>query len=164
MSAAPCRPARALFAATLVSVVAMFAMVACDGQFSLFGSPTQIQGVPTASPSPSPTPIPSASATPNPCDPPVTAVHLSGPASVPVGETFAIDVTPVSASGPLEGPLDYCNLKGRTPVVESTSPNLRCAGACSGYKPQFLAVAVGPFSVRIRVDNASAEFGGQVTK
>ena len=31
-------------------------------------------------------------------------------------------------------------------------------------KPQFLAVSVGPFSIRIRVDNASAECGGQVTK
>lgn len=148
----------------LSALILMAVLPACDGQINLFGSPTQIQGQPSASPTPSPTPSPSSSPTPDPCAPPVTAVHLSGPTSIPVGETFVVNVTPVSASGPLEGPLDYCNLRGRNPVVESTSANLRCSGACSGYKPQFLAVSVGPFSIRIRVDNASAEFGGQVTK
>lgn len=142
----------------------IFTLAACDGQINLFGSPTQIQAPPASVPSPSPSPSPSATGTPDPCAPPVTAVHLSGPVSVPVGETFKVDVTPVNASGPLEGPTDFCNLKGRTPVVESMSSNLRCSGSCSGFGPQFLAVSVGPFSIRIRVDNASAEFAGQVTK
>lgn len=115
---------------------------------------------PSASPSPSPSPSP----TVDPCAPPVTAVKLNGPREVSIGTQFEIDVTPVSASGPLEGDLDYCNLKGRTPVIESTSANVRCSGQCSGYKLSFTAQGVGPFSIRVRVDNASAEFAGTVLK
>lgn len=120
--------------------------------------------VPFTSPTPSPSPSPSTSPTPvDPCKPPVTAVNLSGPTSVPVGDVFKIHVTPVNASGPLEGALDYCN-NGRVPIIESMSANLRCSGACSGFGPQFLAQGVGPFTIRIRVDNVSELFAGTITR
>lgn len=134
-------------------------LVNCDG-----GQMNGPSALPSISPSPSPSQSASPSPTVDPCAAPVTAVKLSGPREVSIGTTFEIDVTPVSASGPLEGELDYCNLKGRTPVVESMSTNLRCSGQCSGYKPSFSAQGVGPFSVRIRVDNASSEFAGTVLK
>lgn len=143
-------------------------MYACDGNFCFVncdgGQMNGPSALPSISPSPSPFPSASPSPTVDPCAAPVTAVKLSGPREVSIGTTFEIDVTPVSASGPLEGELDYCNLKGRTPVVESMSTNLRCSGQCSGYKPSFSAQGVGPFSVRIRVDNASSEFAGTVLK
>jgi len=121
-------------------------------------------GIATPTPSPSATPTATPSPTPaDPCKPPVTGVNLSGATSVPIGETFFIYVTPVNASGPLEGALDYCN-NGRVPIVQSMSDNLRCVGACSGYKPTFLAQGVGPFEVRIRVDSASEVFAGTVTR
>lgn len=120
-------------------------------------APTPI-AIASASPTPSPTATPA-----DPCKPPVTGVNLSGPTSVPLGDVFKIQVTPVSATGPLEGSLDYCN-NGRVPFIESMSANLRCSGSCSGYGPQFLAQGVGPFEVRIRVDNASAVFSGTVTR
>lgn len=114
---------------------------------------------------PTPTPTATPIVSPNdPCAPPVTAVYLSGPLSVGVGETFKVDVTPVNASGPLQGNLDYCNLRGRVIVVESLSANLRCVGQCQTFGPQFLAQAVGPFSIRIRVDNATGQFEGTVLK
>ena len=139
-------------------------MIACDGQINLFGSPTQIQGVPPKA-SPSPSPSPSPTATPNdPCAPPVTAVHLSGPLTVGVGEVFKVDVTPVNASGPLQGELDYCNLKGRTIYITDLSLNLRCVGQCNGFGPQFLAQGVGPFSMTIHVDSAASQFSGTVLK
>lgn len=125
--------------------------------------PTPIPGV-SPTPSPSPSPSPTASATPNdPCKPPVTGVNLSGDTIVPIGTVFKIHVTPVNASGPLEGSLDYCN-NGRVPIVQSMSANLRCSGACSGFGPEFLAQGVGPFSIRIRVDNVSEDFAGTVTR
>ena len=145
----------------------MVSLNACKGNnLSLFGSPSQTAGDAKATPSPlaspSPSPSPSPTATPNdPCAPPVTGINLSGQTSVFSGSEFSIEVTPVSASGPLDGALDYCNLK-RTPHVESMSANLRCAGACSGYRPTFLAQGVGPFEVRIRVDNVSESFAGTV--
>lgn len=154
----------ALIAVSLLGVLAACNLQKCsDGAVCTAGNTTGPSAI-LPTPSPSPSASPSASPTPDPCAPPVTAVHLSGPGSVVVASVFEIGVTPVSATGPLEGPYDFCNLKGRNPVVESTSANIRCSGACSGYKPQFLAQAVGPFTIRIRVDNAYADFAGQVTK
>lgn len=121
-------------------------------------------GTPTPSPSPSASGTPTPTPTPaNPCAPPVTGVQLSGPTAVPIGEVFKIHVTPVNASGPLEGSLDYCN-NTRVPIVESISANLRCSDACSGFGPQFLAQGVGPFSIRIRVDSVSELFEGTISR
>src|SRR5689334_23516404 len=51
----------------IVSVLGLLAsLVACDGQFAFFGSPTQTQ-VQGAVPSPTPTPTPTVFATPDPC-------------------------------------------------------------------------------------------------
>lgn len=149
----------------LVAASLMGILAACSN-FALFSpSAVQVKDAPAlATPTPSPSPSASPSTTPaNPCTPPVTGVNLGGATSVPIGEVFRIDVTPVNASGPLEGALDYCN-NGRVPIVESMSANLRCSGACSGFGPQFLAQGVGPFSVRIRVDNVSEVFAGTVTR
>ena len=115
-----------------------------------------------ASPSPTASPSPSASPTVNPCGP-VVGVNLSGDTSVLIGSVFKVHVTPVSPSGPLEGTLDYCNA-GRFPTIEALSTNLRCVGACNGFGPQFLAQGVGPFSVTVRVEGASAVFAGTVTR
>ena len=150
------------------AILALVVLGACNFQQCKEGT-VCIAGTNGPSPIPSATPVASVSPTPSPspkdpCAPPVTAVYISGPTEVSNGSTFSIDITPVSESGPLAGDLDYCNLKGRTPVVESTSANLRCVGNCSGYKPQFTAQGVGPFSIRIRVDNAHGDFSGTVLR
>ena len=145
-----------------LAILAIMAILGCDGQINLFGSPTQVQGLPAASPSPTASPSPSASPTVNPCGP-VVGVNLSGDTSVLIGSVFKVHVTPVSPSGPLEGTLDYCNA-GRFPTIEALSTNLRCVGACNGFGPQFLAQGVGPFSVTVRVEGASAVFAGTVTR
>lgn len=116
---------------------------------------------PSGTPTPPP-PLPGA--TPDPCIAPVTGVDLSGPVTVLVGDVFLVDVTPISSSGRLEGPLSYCNERGRKPEVVSTSVNVRQVGSSSAYRPQFQALAVGPFSIRIRVDNVTAEFSGTISK
>lgn len=118
---------------------------------------------PTAIPTPPPASSPTPTATATPADPckPVVGVNLSGPLTVDIGTVFKIDVTPVSPSGPLEGSLDFCNA-GRFPSIESASANVRCVGSCNGFGPQFLAQGVGPFSVTIRVEGASASFSGTV--
>lgn len=48
-----------------LAILAIMAVLGCDGQINLFGSPTQVQGLPAASPSPTASPSPSASATPS---------------------------------------------------------------------------------------------------
>jgi hypothetical protein len=111
---------------------------------SAIPSPT-VAATPTPSPRPSSSPV-------DPCNP-VTGVRASGPQEVKIGEVIAFEVTPVSPAGPLEGKLDYCNVN-RFPTVENASANLRCVGECGGWKAQFLALAVGPFSVQFRVEGA----------
>jgi len=146
--------------------LALVALTACySSQTSTcFTTPTPPID-PTATPSPSPTIAPGASPTatptPDPCGGPVIGVRLDGPTSVDNGTQFKIDVTPVSSTGPLEGVLDFCN-SGRFVVVENLSANLRCVGSCNGFGPQFLAQGVGPFSLTIRVEGASASFAGTV--
>lgn len=150
----------------VVAFLGLIAALLFSGCFLLAstGPTPAIDPVAKASPSPLPSPSASPTASPaNPCAAPVTGVNLGGPTSVPIGEVFKIHVTPVNASGPLEGALDYCN-NGRVPIVESMSANLRCSGACSGFGPQFLAQGVGPFTIRIRVDNVSELFAGTVTR
>lgn len=162
------RHARALAMVAVLGAIA--ALSACNLQRCSEGANCAISNgagpsaipSPTVAASPSPSPSPTASPT-NPCAAPVTGVNLSGPTSVPIGTVFALDVTPVNASGPLEGALDYCN-NGRVPFVKSMSANLRCSGECSGYKPQFVAQGVGPFEIVIGVDLASAVFAGTVTR
>jgi hypothetical protein len=161
------RPLRVSLA--LVSLLgALVALNACQLQRCSEGAACNISKVsgPSSIPTPSPAvpaPSPSPSATPaDPCKP-VVGVNLSGPTSVPIGEVFKVDVTPVSPAGPLEGSLDYCN-SGRFVTVDAISSNLRCVGSCSGFGPQFLAQGVGPFSVTIRVEGASATFAGTVSR
>ncbi len=158
-------PVRLILVA-LLGIAAAWALAACQLQIgdgnAAGGSigPSTVVLPPAATPSPSPSP----SASPaDPCKPPVTGINLSGPTSVPVGEVFRLNVTPVSASGPLEGVLDYCN-NGRVPFVESMSSNLRRAGTGSSYGPEFAALGVGPFEIRIRVDGVSETFSGTVTR
>lgn len=144
----------------------LLAHVGCYGEcFAKAGSgPTPLPS-PVAIASPSPSPSASPTSTPvNPCGGPVEAVRVSGSTTVKIGDVLSFDVTPVSSAGPLEGALDYCNAH-RFPTVERVSSNLRCVGSCGGWKPQFLALALGPFEVQIRVDGAvSPVFAGTVVQ
>jgi hypothetical protein len=120
--------------------------------------------LPEASPSPTASPSPSASASTTPTNPcgPVIGVNAAGPNTVQIGSLIAFDVTPVSPAGPLEGALDYCNA-ARTVTPENVSANLRQVGSSSSFRPQFLAVATGPFCVSFRVEGAvSQPFCGTV--
>lgn len=154
---------RYLVAASIAGIFAAHA--ACNLQRCSEGATCSIEKFsgPSAIPSPSQQPTPTGSPTASPADPcrPVVGVNLSGETSVAIGSVFKIDVTPVGPGGPLEGSLDYCQ-NGRFVTVESLTPNLRCVGSCSGFGPQFLAQGVGPFSVTIRVEGASATFAGTV--
>jgi len=151
----------------IVAILGM-ASTAAMCNLSLFGSPSQVNGpVPSASssPSPSPSPVgsPTATPAPDPCKP-VIGANVSGATEVQIGSIIRFDITPISPAGPLEGALDYCNA-ARTVTPENVSSNLRCVGSCGGFGPQFLAVAVGPFSVQFRVEGAvSQPFQGTVTR
>ena len=151
---------RTIQAMILVSWVGFLAS-ACLLIGSTGPSPIELRVGPT--PTPSPKGSPTATPSPTPVDPckPLVGVQLGGPTEVAIGSTFKIDVTPVSASGPLEGQLDYCQ-NGRFVVIEALSANLRCVGACQGFGPQFLAQGVGAFSITVRVEGASANFSGTV--
>lgn len=158
------RPLRVSLA--LVSLLGAFvALQACQLQRCSEGATCTAGGSTGPSSVVVPAPSPSPSSSPSPVDPcrPVVGVNLSGPTSVPIGEVFRVDVTPVSPAGPLEGALDYCNA-GRFVSIDSLSSNLRCVGSCSGFGPQFVAQGVGPFSATIRVEGASASFAGTVTR
>lgn len=147
--------------ALLVVLVALVAL-SCSNQCATGAVCGDYNTIGPSVPTPTPSPSPSAS----PADPckPVIGVNLSGPTLVPIGEVFKIHVTPVSPAGPLDGPiLDACNA-GRFVTIEALSSNLRCVGACNGFGPQFVAQGVGPFSVTIRVEGASAVFAGTVTR
>jgi len=158
---------RQLIIVSLLGAIA--ALIACDIQKCDQGATCVAHtSGPSAIPSPSvpASPSPSASASPTPTNPcgPVVGVRASGPQEVKIGEVIAFEITPVSPAGPLEGSLDYCNVN-RFPTVENASANLRCVGECGGWKAQFLAIAVGPFSVQFRVEGAvSASIQGTVTR
>lgn len=113
------------------------------------GGPTPIPPTPTPTATPSPTPAPSPSPTKDPCNP-VTGLLASGPAEVRLGQVIAFDLTPTTPDGRLEGRLDFCNAN-RFPEVARASVNLRCVGECGGWRPQFLAVALGPFEVQFKL-------------
>lgn len=148
----------------VAAVVLLVAVgVACSNTCSAGAICGDYNTIGPSTPFPSPTPIPTASVSPtiNPCSP-VTNVNVSGAREVRMGEVLTLSVTPVSPSGPLEGPFDYCNVN-RYPTIERASSNLRCVGSCGGWAPQFQAVAVGPFEVQIRVEGAvSPVFAGTV--
>lgn len=164
------RPIR--YSLALASLLgALVALAACQLQrcsegaacsISKTGSgPSPVAGI---SPTPQASPSPLPSATPkDPCNP-VVSLAAYGPTSVQIGSVIAFDLTPATPDGPLEGVLDYCNAS-RTPNVEHASPNLRCVGSCGGWRPQFLATAVGPFEVQFRLGGVvSAVFSGTVTR
>lgn len=143
-----------LLALFLLFVMGMFAFSSCSNTCSTGAvcGDSNFYG-PTAQATPSPTPAATPSATPiNPCSP-VVGVNASGPSEVGIGEVIDFQITPVGPSGPLEGPLDYCNA-ARQVKPESVSTNLRQVGSASAFKQQFLAIGLGPFSVAFRVEGA----------
>ena len=151
---------RTIQALILVSWVGVLAS-ACLLIGSTGPSPIEVRVGPTPTPSPKGSPTATPTATPvDPCKP-VIGVNLSGDTEVAIGSTFVVHVTPVGPSGPMDGALDYCNAS-RFPSVAALSANLRCVGDCSTFGPKFLATGVGPFSVTIKVEGASATFGGTV--
>jgi hypothetical protein len=130
---------RALFGLILLGVAMV--VFGCEGNISLFGSPSQTSGArqqasptPTPSPSPSASPAPSSSPTASDlCMPTHATIHFhSSPAedrTVIAGATRGLDFTPFRGSVQLP---DSCNV-ARFPVwsVETVKANPSSSSACS---------------------------------
>jgi len=145
----------------IVSVLGLLAsLVACDGQFAFFGSPTQTQ-VQGAVPSPTPTPTPTVFATPDPCRIESVKVDFYAEIQTPflnLGQTVQIDATPFNSSGPVT---DGC--QASRSVFWSVSTPTTCQVIGSGFVPFLRGLKVGSCSLTATVENVvSAPFSVEV--
>lgn len=148
--------------ARALALVALFGLVACDGNINLFGSPTQVQGpsaTPTPSPSPSPSPSASVAPTPDLCVIKAVRVSFSGGSSaqvpfVALGASERLDATPLNDSGPVP---DGCNVL-REPIWSVLTP-ITCQIVGGGYNPWLRGLRVGACTVSVTVERVvSAPF------
>ena len=141
----------------LLVLVSVLGLVACDGQINLFGSPTQIQGQPAASPSPSPSPSPGISPTPDPCAIKAVRVSFKGGNDsqlpfVPLGTLQQLDATPVNDSGAVP---DGCNLT-RSVIWAVLTPTT-CQISGGGFNPFLRGLRVGNCTLTATVERVISD-------
>ena len=144
-------------AKTLAALLLLGALVACGGQINLFGSPTQVQGLPAASPSPTASPSPSVAQTPDPCAFKAVRVTFKGGSDsqlpyVPLGTLQQLDATPVNDSGAIP---DGCN-QARS-VVWAVSTPTTCLIVGAGFNPFLRGLKVGGCSLTATVERVVSD-------
>lgn len=135
-------------------------LVGCDGQINLFGSPTQIQGQPSASPTPSPTPSPSSSpsATPESCRIDYMILRPTDGLTLANNAEATLDLTPYQTVTNPDGSVAQkevsraCNDPRIASVVWSSS-SASVVFASGGFNPTIRRVGVGVATVTANLEN-----------